>query len=241
MADEKRKPHTQAANKLVAVHEPQMETWTRRLAKFTAALVAFTAALVITSAVSDYFIYRQWTEMKSSSEQVERAIAASNRLADLNKGMLVTAARPKLTTRQMQLRILRSVEPKGILLSTRHVWANTGGLPAYIVEMNTTALTPDGDLDPIPDYSTGLTSSENDTKLKAGQFMVSNGGLRTPISDELLKEIESGTGPHRLVVIGYVKYKDDAGTVRQTAFARTYDPRTKRFVTINDPDYEYSD
>lgn len=40
---------------------------------------------------------------------------------------------------------------------------------------------------------------------------------------------------------GYIQYRDDVGIVRRMTFCRRYNVGTKRFVDVNDPEYEYSD
>jgi hypothetical protein len=53
------------------------------------------------------------------------------------------------------------------------------------------------------------------------------------------------TGNHLLYVIGYVRYRDEGpggvmnNVAWRVAFARKWDPASKRFVRIEDPDYEY--
>ncbi len=44
-----------------------------------------------------------------------------------------------------------------------------------------------------------------------------------------------------LYVYGYLMYADDVGNTRTTAFCRKYLAGRDRFITVDDPDYEYED
>jgi hypothetical protein len=45
---------------------------------------------------------------------------------------------------------------------------------------------------------------------------------------------------HRFL-LGYIRYADDVGDSRMTAFCYQFDFMLKRFVKIDDPEYTYSD
>jgi hypothetical protein len=47
-------------------------------------------------------------------------------------------------------------------------------------------------------------------------------------------------GLNDLYFFGYIDYRDNIGTTRRTAFCRRYIRETKRFVKVDDEDYEYS-
>ena len=42
-------------------------------------------------------------------------------------------------------------------------------------------------------------------------------------------------------VVGVLKYKDRNGLVRKTSICRKFDRKKLRFLTVSDPDYEYTD
>jgi len=45
-----------------------------------------------------------------------------------------------------------------------------------------------------------------------------------------------------IFAMGWVEYEDRAGNTRRTAYCRSYDSRTRRFIRgIDDPDYESED
>lgn len=56
---------------------------------------------------------------------------------------------------------------------------------------------------------------------------------------------QSATIPERdqigTYVLGWIKYADEEGTVRTTAFCRCYDEARDKFGRVADPDYEYAD
>ncbi len=47
-------------------------------------------------------------------------------------------------------------------------------------------------------------------------------------------------GATKLVCVGYLTYKDDFGTIRNSGFCRQYDLPRRRWEIVNDPDYEYA-
>jgi hypothetical protein len=72
-------------------------------------------------------------------------------------------------------------------------------------------------------------------------------GESLPWSFENYPPLEAGTvtdiqqGAKRLYVLGRIRYVDDLGISRETAFCRRYAPADDRFVPVIDPDYEYVD
>jgi hypothetical protein len=53
------------------------------------------------------------------------------------------------------------------------------------------------------------------------------------------QRVREGNWP--LYVMGWIEYKDDAGTQRRIAFCRKYDGSKRRFVSETDPDYEHAE
>lgn len=70
-----------------------------------------------------------------------------------------------------------------------------------------------------------------------------------PLNEEVLARFTVPTGPDfpyssnnlDAYVIGFLKYRDAIGLVRQTAFCRKFNRATERFDPADDPDYEYED
>ena len=70
-----------------------------------------------------------------------------------------------------------------------------------------------------------------------------------PLNKEVLARFTVPTGPDfpypgnnlDAYVIGFLKYRDAIGLVRQTAFCRKFNRATERFDPVDDPDYEYED
>lgn len=44
-----------------------------------------------------------------------------------------------------------------------------------------------------------------------------------------------------LYIMGWIEYSDDLGFVRRLAFCRRFDPGERRFVTMDNPDYEHAE
>ena len=42
-------------------------------------------------------------------------------------------------------------------------------------------------------------------------------------------------------ILGWIEYADELGLTRRTAFCQRYDLSLRRFITVDDPDYEYAD
>jgi len=69
-----------------------------------------------------------------------------------------------------------------------------------------------------------------------------------PIGQDKALTILRGESPDSLYVMGWVEYRDgtydletDSQLTRRTAFCRKFDTSTRRFVRIDDDDYEYEE
>jgi hypothetical protein len=60
------------------------------------------------------------------------------------------------------------------------------------------------------------------------------------ISERESNDVLTG-GNHSLYVMGWISYEDRNKVLRRTAFCRVYDPITKRFIGVDDPDYEHEE
>jgi hypothetical protein len=94
-------------------------------------------------------------------------------------------------------------------------------------------------LPPIPPYDDKMADNK-ELKVSPGQhhtFSVSIArsleyGFVIMGTDDIVREV---------YFFGYLRFRDEVGLVRSIGFCRQYDPISKRFNVVNDPDYEYAD
>jgi hypothetical protein len=188
-------------------------------------------SLIIAQESADAALKQALATQESADAAMKQALASN--------AMFVHTARPRLIPRQIEMIVISSNQPIGI----RYVWANTGGTPANIYETTTAVFMNENGytLEPTTEkyYALGETQVHDPIAIAAGSFMVFNAASKETYKPEIINEIELGL--RKLFVIGYTLYKDDTDAVRKSAFARVYNPSTKRFTTIDDPDYEYAD
>lgn len=171
---------------------------------------------------------------KMAAEAATRSALAAANAAEAAKATFIAAHRPKLLARHVQLFPLDAHKA----LSIRYEWANVGGTPAYWFESNSTVLIAD-DLPAVPEYEKGRKDEHDPIKLGTGQFTVTSGQHPIPLLRPEITQIEEGVT--KLFLYGYVRYRDEAGTEWSTAFCRRYNPISKRFDRVDDPDFDYAD
>ncbi len=149
--------------------------------------------------------------------------------------------RPKLIVREIDILFVKPT------LKLRYVVANTGASEGRIVESHaeiqlvndghihplqpTEGANPIGDVEIAP--SLNVWRECDSTFNQFGMFSIAhqkNDGLRGPRRSDPL-----------LLFRGFVIYEDGAKIRRRTAFCRSYDWDRERFITLDDPDYEYAD
>jgi hypothetical protein len=168
----------------------------------------------------------------------------------------VSTHRPRLRVRNVAFveAIKPTTEPLHDTIEYQVV--NIGETEARVIQSNVTIWTysqPDWFASWTPRYD----ASGNDAM---GQFTLENGRSRELTrlgGDRLVNRLESlqlslkalkiGSGDWLkasttpIFFYGYIRYEDSDGRQRRTAFYRRYDPEKRRFVIIDDPDYEYED
>jgi len=66
--------------------------------------------------------------------------------------------------------------------------------------------------------------------------------LERDIAAEVIRRLsQRDRNPQSLYFIGYIIYEDVLGGKRRMGFCRRYDETTERFITVNDPNYEYEE
>lgn len=182
---------------------------------FTAGLVGFTGAL--------------WR----STDGLLRATNESIKIANQE---FISTHRPRLIVRRVRLR--RLVEGKKPIIEYRVV--NIGESRANILEANYTTAIIDFPLPEMPNYDPNFTSRyvpTPDDALHSGQWI---GAINAPYM-RLTKNVIQKIELEELIVIfiGYVRYSDAYGVVREIGFGRRY--KNGRFYRIENEEYEYSD
>ena len=174
-----------------------------------------------------------------AEKQLQIARAQTDILAKQDAGnrlQFLLAHRPNLVIRKIH--VARETRTQIVVMYTL---ANIGSTDAHIYETNITLIASPGPMSipQIPEYD-NLAKSSAEFVLEGGQ---NRQGVARSYSDKVgavtLEQVNRNEAS--LFVIGYVKYKDDAGIVRELGFLRRYDPHLQRFKIVEDPDYEYSD
>jgi hypothetical protein len=195
----------------------------------TAAVAVFTCQLVSATRALEVATNKMTEAAKAQADAAEVS-------ANVARAALVASARPRMIVRRVSVSRFEGGEP--ILL--QFIVANVGGSPAHILESNFTIMAGTiTDLPAIPPYTDfgneflGTPTFESGT---SKPFTATDPGAIVP-SDKT--RIYDGGLRYRL--LGYIQYRDDSGNIRRTAFCREKKPTQHRFLTVNDPDYEYED
>lgn len=220
----------------------------------TVAIAWFTATLWRATTGLQSSAERQISDMRKSLSLAEKQMALAGMQADLAEKQHelqrwhdFTTHRPKLIIRKVLLD-----EGNGDYFtqgsrspSIQFNVANIGGSRATIIKSNTTFAKIDGRLPAVPPYSADANVIKCTTR-EAGQsdppeiLRIEDDELSRIVNSWRGKTITHGDSS-QFYFFGYIQYSDDIGTVRRMAFCRRYNPATKRFVEINDPEYEYAD
>lgn len=218
-------------------------------------IVGATVVLVIVTALLAIFTKRLWEatvqlsrDAKTTSDrqatETQRALAvaeensraakesarAANEAVELGNKQFIAAHRPKLIVRRVQVIVAN-------VYMIRYEMHNVGDTPAILVENSELIWLPSHDnKSSPPEYPPG---SPQGTEIASGSFTVA---LCTPppeVQDEFIFRYEARE--RDCFFMGKITYRDKAGTIRNTAFLRQYDPATRRFLRVEDADYEYQD
>jgi len=154
--------------------------------------------------------YLQWTELKSSSEQVERSIKASNRIADESKAANVLtgeANRPWIGA--VAVTVVPSIF-EGKEAVTTITLSNSGKSPAYVVQARCgTSVLPASPTD--PPYVLSVIQSQIGSKnivVPGQQFGCPFRSRAIPSSE--LARVKLSAGQYSFYVYGEILYRDVA-------------------------------
>jgi hypothetical protein len=184
-------------------------------------LVGFTGLLAVIGAGQCYLIFR--------------TLKATEIAADAAKGALIATARPRIIVRKVEA-IFQM--PPNRSVSAQFAITNVGGSRTVLIERNAildTSYRQRGN--PFPKYVGSAASNEH--WLESGEPLYATANFADPRTDPSEENIRSGAS--LLFLFGFVRYRDEAGTVREMGFGRQFDPKANRFRPLNDPEVEYGD
>lgn len=228
----------QAANGSNKVVRP--ETPDERLADYTGALAIFTAALVALAVLEVFFLAKTDAIAKRHADNAEKQMLLAGKQADIQEKQkeisrlqFLTTHRPKIKIRQLNKGVASVTDG----LAFTYMAVNFGEANASLVEHNRTII--------FSTAARGTLVNESKTKeslhgvLAPGEFVVVK--FREPeiTNPAFAAQINSGEIP--ICIFGYFAYADDLGKVRRTGFYRQYQGGVRRFVAIDDPEFEYAD
>lgn len=168
-----------------------------------------------------------------------RTLKAVELTAQTARDEFLATHRPQLRVRQVEF-----IESNGLVKGVRYTVHNAGDSEGVITEVSERLWLAEVSLGLrlMPSYrAPGITRITGIT-LKPGGHAVSE--HIHPDGEGLnFQAVFDGFGvqDNKPLFLGYISYKDQAGTVRKTAFLREYDRPTRRFAIIDHPDYEYQD
>jgi hypothetical protein len=218
-----------------------------------AVIAAFTVVLAISTMGLWHATYGLWEASKEAAAQQSRdmqaSIAGANRAAeaakqaaeaardsaDTEEDALIATARPRIIVRRVEAIFLM---PPNRPVSAQFRITNVGGSRAILVERNAILVAVPEEWTEFPQYPPA--SAINDERvLESGDGLTADANITHPLTDPSGKDIQSGA--LILFLYGFVRYRDDAGVIREMGFGRRFNPKTNRFHPLNDPEVEYGD
>ncbi|MGD9730540.1 MAG: hypothetical protein AB7U45_00050 [Desulfamplus sp.] len=152
-----------------------------------------------------------------------------------NRNLFIATHRPKLRVHSLFLEKLDSISfrefPDGDSYKISFSIENIGVTVATITKVSISVQRFIHDL-PRLSYSEFQLVKKT---IRGGETIVDSHNIAWPIMS-LSKE----SVVNDLYFFGYIDYQDSISTIRRTAFCRRYIRETKRFVTVEDEDYEYN-
>jgi len=170
-----------------------------------------------------------WLSTKKSADAAIKSI-------ELIKQAFIATHRPKLRVHSIYLEQLNSIpdSTNGSPPITHQVHCsidNIGGSTATITRICMTFERLSKPL-PVPSYSGHKLAKKT---IACGESLTESCDVGVYIVDCSIDR-----GLDDLYFFGHIDYLDDIRTTRRTAFCRRYIQETKRFIKVDDEDYEYS-
>ena len=142
--------------------------------------------------------------------------------------------RPRISVRRVRVNTLEVGKPFAI--SYRVI--NSGETNANILQLNGTIMFVNGELPPVPEYDpekTARMAPAPGEGLASGQWIENITSTGWDMNQNTM-DMLSATG---VFLVGFVRYSDESGTVREMAFGRHHN--RGRFTRMKDEEYEYAD
>lgn len=228
------------------------------LVRWTMWVGVFTALLVICSGFSDYFIFQQLGEMKSTGVQLDKQIEANNKLVEANTQLSIAAAsqvdamKSIAEASKIQANAIKKSNEiaNNILEVTNRPYVN-------ITQVDIVSLGVNQPFEIRPIYSNSGKTPARNLRLQGGwkpndsfdimkNSAVSTGGTQTvlpyegkgymyiePIPAQVMtKEIVAGlsNGSIKASVVGRIDYLDAFNKHHVTAFCQYFDYTIKKFI-----------
>lgn len=211
-----------------------LATVTAALAIFTGGLWRSTYRLAIDARENSE---RQATETKKSMDLVEQQVALMAHQTDIleKQKEIIRLQTMSLLRPRIILREAYAIEEGRKPISISYTLANTGGMATTIIE-SSLAVT----FEQIDNLHKG---PEFASKNVVGEITIRPGAHETRNFVAEMKWRDGSiqlSGDWGYFFSGHIVYQDN-DVLRHTAFFRKYDPKTCRFVPIDDPQLEYCD
>ena len=214
------KVHT-TSNEKHRQHTETKENKKRSESLFSGLLVLFTGCLVICNILL-------WIATKKSADAAKESV-------ELVQKAFIATHRPKLRVHSIYLKKINPPPEKvvnGSYITYRLNYSidNIGGSHTTITKESLTFKRLNQPL-PIPLYAVPLLIKKT---IACGESIIESFNV-----EESLICSNKERGLNDLYFFGHIDYLDNIGTTRRTAFCRRYSRETKRFVKVEDEDYEY--
>lgn len=197
------------------------------------ALIAFfTLGLVGVTGVLAFYTYGLFAATKELATEAEKS----------STRQFLATFRPRLKLRAIRLN--QGTDSDGMPIGVLdYSLVNIGASGARIVGGNVGAdlFVKNTPFPAIPNLKTEfntLYSSKPDILFAGGEMQLLTLPLNTTFHPSL---IDIFTEHNDLMVVGSIKYVDDNDVARYYGFLRRFEPKTGRFIRVDDPDYDYAD
>jgi hypothetical protein len=183
-------------------------------------------------------------EMKVATKATQEAANAATAQTAVAVKEFISTHRPRLIVRNIT--IMPNNYPRAPLEKIEWAVINSGDTAAEIIESNGTILEGVDSFDGRTSYSPARDTMKGIEKIAPGSEQTFQISFDPPVdlgTDKLMRLIRGETYSY---FVGFIRYKDDIGNIRRTAFCRRYNVLSRRFNSADnaaqtDFDYEYTD
>lgn len=210
------------------------------LAVFALGVVAFVFALntgeisavaaAFAAFIAAYFAGRLTDIGERQADISGEQLGALARQGDQIDREWVSTHRPKLRVRYFTYIGISGDDPAEVSFDI----VNIGGSAATITDSSWKIVVRNPKLLSTPYYHAGKPVRP------AGKVIDLTDSERVTVDDDFVSRTIEGKYQH-LVIYGYIRYADQYGARRTTAFGRYWDAERARFLPVDDPEYNYED